>query len=164
MKRQTGKTILMVGLTLLLLAFVGNAVAQNRPVDNMQLVLEKVKADKKLLVAQNMQLTESEAKAFWPIYEQYQNELFLLRVQSLKLINSYAESYDTMNNSKAKKLLNDFTAIEALRLKLVKAYIPKFQKVLSDVKVARYFQIENKINAGLYFELASRIPLITEKP
>ena len=164
MKRQTGKTFLMVGLTLLLLAFVGNAVAQDRPADNMQLVLEKVKADKKLLVAQNMQLTESEAKAFWPIYDQYQAELFLIRVQSLRLINSYAESYDMMTNSKAKKLLNDFTAIEALRLKLVKAYIPKFQKVLSDVKVARYVQIENKINAGLYFELASRIPLITEKP
>jgi len=164
MKRQTGKIFLMVGLTLLLLTFVGNAVAQDKPANNMQLVLEKVKADKKLLVAQNMQLAESEAKAFWPIYEQYQNELFLIRAQTLKLINSYAESYDTMTNSKAKKLLNDFTSIEALRLKLVKAYIPKFQKVLSDVKVARYIQIENKINAALYFELASRIPLITEKP
>jgi hypothetical protein len=130
----------------------------------MQIVIEKVKADKKLLVAQNMQLTEAEAKAFWPIYEKYQDELFLLRGRTLMLISNYADAYSTMDNITAKKLLNDFVKIESLRLMLVKAYIPKFQKVLSDVKVARYVQIENKINAALYFELAARIPLMTEKP
>jgi hypothetical protein len=160
MKRQTGNIILMVGLTLLLMVFIGTAVALDEPADNMQLVIEKVKADKKLLVAQNMQLTEAEAKAFWPVYEKYQAELFLLRGRTLLLISGYAEAYDNMTNSKAKKLLDDFVAIETLRLKLVKAYIPKFQKVLSSTKVARYVQIENKINAGLYYEFAARIPLI----
>ena len=160
MKTRTEKTFLMVGLALLLLMFVGNAVAQDRPADNMQLVLEKIKADKKLLVAQNMQLTEAEAKAFWPIYEKYQNELFLIRGRTLLFIKNYTEAYNDMTNSTAKKLLKDFVTIETLRLKLTEAYIPKFQKVLPDVKVARYIQIENKINAALYFELAARIPLI----
>lgn len=164
MKRQTGKIFLLVALTLLLTVFIGNAVAQDEPADNMQLVIEKVKADKKLLVAQNMQLTEAEAKAFWPVYEKYQDELFLLRGRMLMLVDNYAQDYYTMDNKTAKKLLNDFVAIETLRLKLVKAYIPKFQKVLSNVKVTRYVQIENKINAALYFELAKRIPLMTEKP
>ncbi len=165
MKRKTGNTFLMVGLTLLLLAFIGTAVAQDKPADNMQIVLEKVKADKKLLVAENMQLTEAEAKAFWPIYEQYQAELFLIRSRTLLLIRDYTEAYDNMTDSMAKKLLDDLIAIEALRLELVKAYVPEFQKALPDVKVARYFQIENKINAVLYYDLAARIPLIkTEKP
>jgi len=165
MKRQTGNISLMVGLTLLLMIFIGTAVAWDKPADNMQLVIEKVKADKKLLVAQNMQLTEAEAKAFWPVYEKYQAELFLIRGRTLLLINTYAEDYDDMTNIKAKKLLDDFIATETLRLKLFKAYIPKFQKVMSDVKVARYVQIENKINAGLYYELAARIPLINiEQP
>lgn len=164
MKKQTGNIFFMMALTLVLAVFIGNAVAQDKPADNMQLVLEKVKADKKLLVAQNMQLTEAEAKAFWPVYEKYQDELFLLRGQTLMLVDNYAQAYYTMDNKTAKKLLNDFVKIESLRLKLVKAYIPKFQKVLSDVKVARYVQIENKINAALYFELATRIPLMVEKP
>ena len=147
------------------LMFIGTAVAQDKPADNMQLVLEKVKADKKLLVAQNMQLTEAEAKGFWPIYEKYQAELFLIRGRTLLLIRGYAEAYDKMTNSTAKKLLDDLIAIETLRLKLVQAYIPKFQKVLSNVKVARYVQIENKVNAALYYELAARIPLIkTQTP
>ncbi len=64
-------------------------LAEDRPADNLQIFLEKIRADKKLLVAENMQLTGSEAKAFWPVYEQYQNELFLLRMRSLKLIRDY---------------------------------------------------------------------------
>ena len=161
MKRQTGKTFLMVGLTLLLLAFVGNAVAQDRPADNMQLVLEKVKADKKLLVAQNMQLTESEAKAFWPIYGRYQDELFLLRGRTAKLITDYATAYEQMNDATAKRLLDEYLMIQALGLKLQQTYLPKFRAVLPEVKVARYYQIENKIHAALTYELAAKIPLVT---
>jgi len=68
-------------------------LGQDKPADTMQIVLEKVRADKKLLVAANMQLTETEAKAFWPVYEQYQNELFILRSRSAKLINDYTEAF-----------------------------------------------------------------------
>jgi hypothetical protein len=49
--------------------------AQEKPANNMQILAEKIKADKKLVVANNMGLTESEAKAFWPIYDAYQNDL-----------------------------------------------------------------------------------------
>ena len=166
MKRQTGKTFLTVGLALLLLVFVGTLVAQaqDTPANNMQLVLEKVKADKKLLVAQNMQLTESEAKAFWPVYEKYQAELFLIRTRTVQLVKDYAAAYQKMTDSTARKLLDELMAIETLRLQLGKAYLPKFRKVLSDAKVLRYYQIENQINAVLYYELAANIPLIkTEK-
>jgi len=164
MKRKEGNRVLIVGLVLSLLVFAGTAVAQDKPADTMQIVLEKVKADKKLLVAENMQLTEAEAKAFWPVYEQYQAELFLIRTRTVKLITDYAAAYSTMTNSIAKKLLDESMTIEALRLKLSKAYLPKFRKVLPDVKAARYYQIENKINAVLYYELAAKIPLVkTEK-
>jgi hypothetical protein len=49
---------------------------------------------KKLLVAENMQLSEAEAKAFWPVYKQYQDELFLLRTRTVKLIKDYSASYE----------------------------------------------------------------------
>lgn len=134
--------------------------AQDRPADNMQLVVEKVRADKKLLVAENMQLSEADAKAFWPVYEQYQNELFLLRARTMKLLNDYAEAYEKMVNETAKNLLDEYMTIESLGLKLRQTYLPKFRKVLPDVKVMRYYQVENKINAALIYELAAKIPLI----
>jgi hypothetical protein len=136
------------------------AFAQDKPADNMQVLLEKLHADKKLLVAENMQLTEAEAKAFWPVYGHYQDELFLLRARTVKLIKDYAEAYEQMSNDTAKKLLDEYMTIEALGLKLQQAYLPKFRAVLPEVKVVRYYQIENKIHAALAFELAAKIPLM----
>ncbi len=73
----------------------------------MQIVREKVRADKKLFVAANMVLTETEAKAFWPIYERYQNKLFILRSRSAKLIKDYAESFKDMSDDTARQLLDE---------------------------------------------------------
>jgi hypothetical protein len=126
----------------------------------MQIVREKIRADKKLFVAENMQLTEAEAKAFWPVYERYQDELFLLRARTAKLINDFADAYEKMTNDTAKRLLDEYMTIESLGLKLRQAYLPKFREVLPEVKVVRYYQIENKINAALMYELGANIPLM----
>jgi len=135
-------------------------LGQEKPADNMQIVREKVRADKKLLVAENMQLTEAEAKAFWPVYDQYQDELFLLRARTAKLIKDFSDAYERMTNESAKKLMDEYMALETLGPKLRQTYLPKFRKVLPEVKVVRYYQIENKINAALMYELAANIPLM----
>jgi hypothetical protein len=126
----------------------------------MQILLEKIRADKKLLVAANMELTDAEAKAFWPVYENYQNELFLLRLRTARFIKEYSEAYKDMKNEKAKALLDEAMTIESLGLKLRQAYLPKFRNVLPEKKAARYYQIENKIQAALNYELAKEIPLV----
>ena len=135
-------------------------LAQDKPADNMDILRAKIQADKKLLIAENMQLTEAEAKFFWPVYEDYQNELFLLQSCSIKLINDFAEAYEKMTDKDAKKLLDEYMTIEGLRLKLRQSYLPKFRKVLPEKKVARYYQLENKIQAVLTYELAKNIPLV----
>ena len=152
-------TLVLVALVMVIVS-VFTVAAQEKQSDNMQIVLEKVRADKKLLVAENMQLTEAEAKAFWPVYNQYQDELFLLRARTAKLIKDFADTYEKMSSETAKKLLDEFMTIEALGPKLRQAYLPKFRKVLPETKVARYYQIENKIQAALYYELAANIPLM----
>jgi hypothetical protein len=159
--RGFGRTATVAGMCLVMVAFLCSfAVAQDKPSDNMQILNEKIKADKKLLVAQNMQLTEAEAGKFWPIYELYQDELFVLRMRSLKLIETYAENYESMTDELAKKLLDEYLAIEGLRQKVREAYLPKFRKALAEIKVARYYQIENKISALVNYELAMQIPLL----
>jgi hypothetical protein len=154
------KAIMITALGVIMSLGAMPAATQEKPSDNMQIVIEKIHADKKLLVAENMQLTEAEAKAFWPVYKQYQDELFLLRTRTVKLIKDYSDAYETMTNNTAKKLLDEYMTIEALGPKLRQAYLPKFRKVLPEVKVARYFQIENKIQAALIYELAAKIPLM----
>ena len=153
--------LLWVGVVVMMTCAV-TATAQDKPADNMQIIIEKVRTDKKLIVADNMQLTESEAKGFWPVYKQYQDELFLIRVRTSKLINDYRNAYNnnSITNDIARTLLDEYMNIETLTLKLRKAYLPKFREVLPESKVARYYQIENKIQAELYYEFAAGIPLM----
>ena len=163
---MNGKMCLRTGMVVVMvLALVGLAVAvaaQDKPADNMQIMKEKVKADKKLLVASNMQLTESEAKAFWPVYEDYQKDLMGINQRIGKLIESYAADYrtNTLTDEKAKKLVNELVAIEQAEAALKASYVPKLSKVLPMKKVARYMQVENKVRAMVKYELAGAIPLI----
>ena len=154
------KVTMVLAILGMVIAMVVPGIAQEKPADNMQIVLEKIRADKKLLVSENMQLTEAEAKAFWPVYDQYQDELVLLRTRTAKLIKDYVDAYEKMTNDTAKKLLDEFMSIETMGPKLRQAYLPKFRKVLPETKVARYYQIENKIQAALMYELAATIPLV----
>uniref|UniRef100_A0A832EDB3 Uncharacterized protein n=1 Tax=Desulfacinum infernum TaxID=35837 RepID=A0A832EDB3_9BACT len=160
MRKATKTTMaLVLGVVLSLLALMP-ATAQDKPADSMQLVRDKIRADKKLFVSENMQLSESEAKAFWPVYEKYQDELFLLRSRTAALIRDYVEASKDMSNATARKLLDEALTIESLGLKLRKTYLPKFRQVLPEKKVLRYYQIENKIQAALYYELAREIPIV----
>jgi DNA-directed RNA polymerase subunit F len=160
MKKSVKTTFFLTLVAAITMWMVSPAVAQDKPADNMQILRDKIKADKKLLVAANMELTESEAKAFWPVYEKYQKELFLLRARTLKLIKDYADAYEKMSNDKAKALMDELMKIDSLTLKLRQAYLPKFRQVLPEVKVVRYYQLENKLNAVVNFELAANIPLM----
>ena len=129
---------------------------------NMEILREKLKADKKLIIATNMKLTDAEAKAFWPIYDAYQKDIAAINDRMVKVVMDYADAYNKgpVTNEAAKKLLNDALSIEEAEVKLKRAYVPKLEKAVSDVKVALYLQIENKIRALLRFELAANIPLV----
>ena len=159
-----GKMCLRTGMVMIMVAaLVGLAIpaaAQDKPADNMEIVKEKIRTDKKLLIATNMQLTESEAKAFWPVYEDYQAELGQLRDREVKLIEEFAVNYETMSDDVAKNLLDDALSIDSDHMELRQSYLSKFRGVLPDKKVARYYQLESKINAVLEYEMARRIPLV----
>ena len=160
MKTGSRKTIIVIALAAIM-AFVSiPAFAQDKPADNMELVREKLRADKKLLVAEGMGLTETEAKSFWPVYDSYQKDLGKLFDRKIKLIQDYAKNYETMSDEVAKSLLAEYMAIEGEYLKLRQSFLPVFRKVLSEKRVVRYYQIENKIKAIMDYDLARQIPLM----
>ena len=139
------------------------ALAQEKPADtNMQILLDKVKADKKLVVAANMELNEAEGKVFWPIYDAYQKELQAINGRLGKTILAYADAYNkkALTDDLAKQLTNEALGIDQDELTLRKTYAAKLNGVLPAMKVARYIQIENKIRAAIRYELATGIPLV----
>jgi hypothetical protein len=152
--------LLVMALAVALAVVAVPAVAQDQQANTMQMVRDKIRADKKLLIAENLPLTAAEAKAFWPVYDRYQRELSALNDRTIKLIKEYANNYQTISDQTAKKLMDEYLAIEAARLKLRQAYVPRFRKVLRERQVARYYQLENKIQAAVSYDLAAEIPLV----
>lgn len=160
MKKIRGSTVLAILLIAALTFFVPLVRAEDRTADTMDIVREKVRADKKLFVAANMGLTEAEARAFWPVYEDYQKALDKLNALTGKLIEDYARNYESMSDMMAKTIVDDHLTIEMERVKLMQSYLPRFRQALPEKKVARYYQLENKIRAVVNFELARSIPLV----
>lgn len=129
---------------------------------NMQILLDKVKADKKLVVAANMDLSDKEAAAFWPIYDEYQKDLLALNQRIVTAIKGYADAYnnDSLTDDAANKLVADALAIDSDEVAMRKKYADKLAKVLPGKQVMRYMQIEAKIRAGTRYQLAGDIPLV----
>ena len=150
-------------MILFLVALSVPAFAQDKPADtNMQILLEKVKADRKLVVAANMDLNDSEGKAFWPIYDSYQKDLKTLNERLGKTILAYADAYNknALTDELANRLTNEALAIDQDEITMRKTYAARLSGVLPGKKAARYLQIENKIRAAIRFELADAIPLV----
>ena len=139
------------------------AVAQDKPADNnMQILLDKVKADKKLVVAANMNLNDTEGQAFWPIYEAYQKDLSAINDRLGQTILAYADAYNkkTLTDAQAKQFSDEALAIDQDEITMRKTYAVRLSRVLAGKKVARYLQIENKIRAAIRYSLAAGIPLV----
>ena len=153
---------LMCGVVLGALLTSAPVLAQPVSDTNMEILKEKLKADKKLLIAGNMDLTDAEAKQFWPIYDSYQKELDGINKQLGQTIKDYADAFNSGNvpNDTAKKLLGQALSVEEQEVKLKRTYAEKLGKVLPATKVARYIQLENKIRSLIRFELAQQIPLV----
>jgi len=155
------RTVTRCFLALAALVLVLPVFSYAQTASDMEILRQKIKADKKLVVASAMELTEAEAKGFWPVYDAFQADLQKINGQIGQVIKAYAAAYrtDTLTNDKAKELLGEALKVEQAEVDLKQAYVPKLGAVLPQVKVARYLQVENKIRAVLKYELAGEIPL-----
>lgn len=124
-----------------------------------ELTQEAIKANKKLIVGVNMDLSDQEKEGFWPVYEEYQEALRKINEKTVNLIKDYAAHYNSLSDEKAESLLNEYLKIQEERLQLQNASVGKFNKVLPPQKVVRYYQVENKIKAIIDYELVKEIPL-----
>jgi hypothetical protein len=139
-----------------------SVMAQTPGTTNMEILRQKIKADKKLVVAENLKLTDAEGTAFWPVYDAYQKDLQQINKRLAAVVLAYADAYNKgpVGNDVAKKLLDEAVAVDEAEVKLKVSYIPKILATLPATKAARYVQIENKIRAAIRYELAEGIPLV----
>jgi len=152
-------TVVVVA-AVIVVAGAASALAQASETDQLQQLRAQVQADRQAVLAANLGLTDAEGAAFWPVYREYRGELSKVGDRMQKLIQDYAKIYDTATAEQAKPMVDEMLAIQQAELKVKESYLPKFRKVIPETKVARFLQIENKIDALIRLELAADIPLI----
>ncbi|MCJ7545500.1 MAG: hypothetical protein MUP30_01550 [Deltaproteobacteria bacterium] len=152
------KKVLALVLVVVCCSFVSSVFAQSKT-DEAEIARANLQTQKKEIVAANMQLTDAESKAFWPVYNEYQNGLRQINDKLAAVIGDFAKNYSTMTDAKAGEILNGYLATEKERLALKEKFVPKFKKVLPMIKVARYYQIENKLETMVKYQIVKEIPL-----
>jgi hypothetical protein len=129
---------------------------------SLDALLSAIRSNRKALVAVNLRLTDNEAAKFWPVYDRYQKEINAVGDRWLGVIREYTAAFPNLSNDKAMKLLEDYLAVEADRVRVRRAYVPEFAAVLPGRAVARFYQIENKMDAVIRYDLAATIPVVEE--
>jgi hypothetical protein len=129
---------------------------------DMQILREKVRADKKALIAANLTLSQEQSAKFWPIYDEYQKDLQANNKRLADTIKSYAEAYNAGNltDAAAEKLTTEAISVGEEEAAMPKKYWPQLKGAVGAVQAARYLQIENKIRALINYQLAENIPLV----
>lgn len=154
------KAAFVAFMALLSLSLFPFALFAQTQADEEELVKSLLQTGKKAIIVDNMGFTEDESKAFWPVYDEFQQLKQKLNERTIKVLKDYIDGYETMTNEKAEALLKEYVTIEKERADLKSAFLPKFTKVLPAKKVARYYQIENKVEAIVKYELAKEVPLV----
>ena len=147
------------GIALSAMLIAAPALAQQAR-DVVELTQSVIQTKRKLIVATNLGLTEEQSELFWPVYKDFQEALRTVNDRRADVILELAREYDGLTGEKAQELLKQSLDIEAKRTALKKKFIGKFNAVLPPKTVVRYFQIENKLDSIINFELAGAIPLV----
>jgi len=118
------------------------------------------RAGKSDILGKTMKLDSTQAAAFWPLYKQYEAEAKLLGDERLGIIQDLAEHFDSLDDAKAKALLDRQMALEGKKLALQTKYKDEMLKVLPAKTVARFFQVDSRLNKLVELTVASEIPLV----
>jgi Spy/CpxP family protein refolding chaperone len=130
---------------------------------DIKLLRQDIRSDKKQLVAANLTLTDAEATKFWPVYDQYAAEMTKIGDQRYALIKEYAQNFGSLTDAQAKSLIDRSLALDEAVAQLRIKYVPIVNAVLPGTKTATFFQIDRRISNLIDLQLATQIPLVQQQ-
>jgi hypothetical protein len=166
---QEGEEIIMKRGRIAVIALTGLLAACGTTVfaqvhHEIALTRAEIQTERQAIVADNLPLTEEQSKAFWPVYRQYRAELAKLGDRFVALIEGYAKNYDTLTDPQAQEMIKEFLAIQKEEVGIKTSWVPKLGKVLPPKALARFYQIENKLDTIVRYQIADEIPLVEHAP
>ena len=174
MKKSATNILIVVAAVLLCSVSMFGQAAQSSPqsgaasegqpnsINNkdVELLRANLRANRKNLMAQNMNLTADEATKFWPIFDQYRKEAIPPNDERWALLKDYAANYSTMTDEQAQDYIKRSTAVDQQLLALRMKYVPVFEKVISARKTALWYQIDRRIDLLINLQLSAVIPMV----
>lgn len=141
--------------------FASAGLAQTTPTrDDIELTRVAIQAKRQELVTNAIYLTDAEGQKFWPLYRDWRAKMAGLGDRKVNIVQRVSEGFDDLSGEEAKQMVDEWLRLETEELKLKKNYLKRFRKILPEKKVARFFQLENKMDAILYYDLVERVPLV----
>ncbi len=170
MKKKIAAVLTLAGALILPgAAFAQQTQQQQQPAatptvtdQDIQLMREDIRSQKKQIIAANMQLTDAEATKFWPVYDAYKVETAKLGDARYALIKDYAQSYNTLTDAQAKSLIKRAAALDQQVIALRTQWMPKFEAVLPGKKAAVFYQLDRRLGLIVDLQLASMIPMVQQ--
>jgi len=163
MRRKTTEYFLMIVVLLGSVAAFGqnseSSAVENQTLVNARALLQAGRAD---IIREDLRMSDDESVGFWPVYETYHTEIMAVRDRQARMIADFLKMYrdGALSNDYAETLINDYFDIKNDLLTVQKKFVREFRKVLPALKVARFYQLENKMDAEIDAQLALFIPLV----
>lgn len=142
-------------------AFAQTATTDQSGTDtDIALLRSDVQAQKTEIIGKTMQLSDTDAKTFWPLYREYANKQQTLGDQRVAIIKDYANQYDTMTDAQADSLADRLIKFDKARTQLRAEYYPKFKKAIGAKQAAKFLQVDNRLTLIVDLQLANSIPIM----
>src|SRR5271167_617225 len=129
---------------------------------DIQMLRQDIRSQRKQIIAANMQLTDAEATKFWPVYDAYMQDVIKNSDVRFALIKEYAANYDTMTDAEAISLVKRWGSVDQAFANTRVQWMPKFEAVLPGKKAALFYQIDRRVAQLIDLQLMSMIPLVKQ--
>jgi hypothetical protein len=105
-----------------------------------------------------VQFNDKGADAFWPVYKMYQADPARLDDERMQLVKSYADHWTTLTDAEARNLVQKSLVLESRRADLRSKYFDRFNQVLPGLTIAKFFQLEHRLDLLTDLKIASELP------
>ena len=137
-----------ITLTLLFIAIVMNAFSQGKE------KRQRIKSLKIAFITEKLELTETEAQKFWPIYNAHESNNHALRQQSRQ--NRKNADLESMSEADARSMIDKMLVLEQKRLELRKQFTIDLMTVIPAKKVILLKISEDDFNKRMFNEMRKR--------
>ena len=141
-----------------LLGLVAPATAQTVK-ETLEVTRQAIESQRRVLVAGAISLTDAEADAFWPLYDAYEKERRPLDDRANKLVSEFLAAAARLTDAQAKTMVDEALQIDEGKVRLRRNYLGRMAKAIPPRKVARFYQIDNKLDSVVRADIAKQIPL-----